>query len=95
MSKEILIFEDIGIEKNKFYRHKIPIQILRKYQYLTRFILVEKTISTLLVTFIYHKVKPLHIMLLKRSAYGNSYDQKTKWMYFLIEDGDFKQKIKT
>ena len=35
-----------------------------------------------------HKVKPLHIMLPKTSAYVKSYDGQTKWMYFLIEDDD-------
>ena len=33
-----------------------------------------------------HKVKPLNIMLPKRSAYVKRYDGKTKWMYFLIEN---------
>ena len=32
------------------------------------------------------KVKPLHIMLPKTSAYVKSYDGHTKWMYFLIDD---------
>ena len=38
------------------------------------------------------KVKPLHIMLPKTSAYVKSYDGKTKWMYFLIEDDDLLEK---
>ena len=33
-----------------------------------------------------HKVKPLHIRLLKTSGYVKGYDGQTKWMYFLIED---------
>ena len=33
-----------------------------------------------------HKVKPLHIMLPKTSAYVKSYDGQTKWMYFFITD---------
>ena len=32
-----------------------------------------------------HKVKPLHIMLPKASAYVKSYDEQTKWMYFLLK----------
>ena len=36
-SKEILMFRDIEIEKNNFYRHEDPIfskiQIMKKYQY--------------------------------------------------------------
>ena len=34
------------------------------------------------------KVKPLHIMLPKTSAYVKSYDGQTKWTYFLIEVDD-------
>ena len=33
-----------------------------------------------------NKVKQLNIMLLKTSAYVESYDGQTKWMYFLIDD---------
>ena len=32
-----------------------------------------------------HKVKPLHIMLPKVSAYVKGYDGLTKWMYFLLK----------
>ena len=35
-----------------------------------------------------NKVKSLHIMLPKTSAYVKSYDRQTKWIYFLIEDDD-------
>ena len=42
-----------------------------------------------------HKVKPLHIILSKTSAYVKCYDGKTKWMYFLIEDDDLLEKHKT
>ena len=31
-------------------------------------------------------------MLLKTSAYVKTYDEQTKWMYFLIEDDDFLEK---
>ena len=54
MDIEILTLWDIEIEKNKFYCHKSPflkeMQILRKYWYLTRFLLMKKTINTLLIT---------------------------------------------
>ena len=33
-----------------------------------------------------YKIKPLNIMLPKTDAYVKSYDGKTKWTYFLIED---------
>ena len=34
----------------------------------------------------YYKIKPLSVILPKMSAYVKSYDDGTKWMYFLIED---------
>ena len=42
-----------------------------------------------------HKVKPLHIMLPKTSAYVKRYGRQTKWMYFLIEDDELLQKYIT
>ena len=41
----------------------------------------------------YQKVKLLHIMLLKTSAYVKSYDGQTKWIYFFIEDDDLLKNI--
>ena len=38
------------------------------------------------------KVKSLHIMLPKTSAYVKSYDGQTKWKYFLIEDNNLLEK---
>ena len=34
-------------------------------------------------------------MFQKTSAYVKSYDRKTKWMYFLIEDDDLLEKYNT
>ena len=34
-------------------------------------------------------------MLPKTSAYVNSYDRQTKWMYFLIEDNELLKKHNT
>ena len=42
-----------------------------------------------------NKVEPLHIMLPNTSAYVKSYDGKTKWMCFLIEDDDLLEKYNT
>ena len=42
-----------------------------------------------------HKVKPLHIMPPKTSAYEKSYDAQTKWMYFLFGDDELLQKYNT
>ena len=41
------------------------------------------------------KVKSLHIMLPKTSAYVKSYDGQTKWKYFLIEDNNLLEKHNT
>ena len=35
-----------------------------------------------------HKIKSLHVILPKTGAYVKSYDEQTKWMYFLIKDND-------
>ena len=37
-----------------------------------------------------YKVKSLHIVLPKTSAYVKSYDWQPKWMYFLIKDDNRK-----
>ena len=42
-----------------------------------------------------HKLKPSYIMLLKTTTSVKSYDGKTKWMYFLIEDDDLLKKYNT
>ena len=39
-----------------------------------------------------HNAKPSHIMLPKASAYVKSYDGRTKWMCFFIEDDDLLEK---
>ena len=59
------------------------------YYYLTRFLLVEKN-YTFVIGYLYddYKIQPLHILLRKMSAYVKSYDDQTKWMYFLIKDDD-------
>ena len=93
MGKKNLTFVYIEIEKNKFYRNKTLISLkdinIQK-------ILVSNNISfgeknyRYFIGYLYkdHKVKPLHIMLPKTSAYVKSYDGQSKWMnYLLIEDG--------
>ena len=41
------------------------------------------------------KVKALHIMLPKTSAYVKGYHGQTKWMYFFIKDDDLLEKYNT
>ena len=43
----------------------------------------------------YHKVKTLHKVFPKTSAYVKSYDGQTKCMCFLIEDDDLLEKYNT
>ena len=58
--------------------------------------MVKNIINTLLVTCIMIiKVKPLHMILPKKSVYVKSYDGRTKWMHFLIEDDDLLEKYNT
>ena len=42
-----------------------------------------------------NKFMPLHIMLPKPSACVKSYNEQTKWIYFLIEDDDLVEKYNT
>ena len=81
MGKETWTFRDIKIEKNKFYRNKIYVPL--------RDVDIEKVLISTKIFFggnknfigylyIDHKVKPLHIMLPKTSAYVKAYDGQTK-----------------
>ena len=42
-----------------------------------------------------HKVKPLHIVFPKATAYVKSYNGQTKWMCFFIENDDLLEKYNT
>ena len=85
MGKEILTFRNIEIEKNKFYRNKTPIFLkdvdIEKVLVSNKISFGEKSYKY----FIGYLYKPIHVMLLKTSAYVKSYDGQTKWMYFLTE----------
>ena len=97
MGEEILTFGNIEIEKSRIYRYKSPI-CLKDVD--TEKVLVSNKTSSgeknykNFVSYLYndHKVKPLNIMLPKTIAYVKSYDGKTKWMYFLIENDDLLEK---
>ena len=100
MGKEILTFRDIEIENNKFYRNKIPIFLkdtdIEKVLLSNKIYFGEKSYKYF-IGYLYnnHKVKPLYIMLPKTNAYVKSYNEQTKWMYFLIEDDDLLEKYNT
>ena len=63
------------------------------YKYLTIFFPAKKIINTLFDYLYDYKIKPLSIMLLKRSTYVKNYDAQTKRMYFLIEDDNLLKKF--
>ena len=97
MGEEILTFGDIEIETKKFYHHQSPI-LLKNVD--IEEVLVSNKISSGEKNYKYffgylyndYKVKPLHIMLSKTSAYIKSSDGQTKWMYFLVQDDDLLEK---
>ena len=90
MNKEILTFEDIEIEQNRFYHHKRPVPLrhvdIDKVLVSNRISFGEKNYKYF-IGYLYNdnRVTSLHIMLPKTSIYVKSYDEQTKWMYFLIE----------
>ena len=100
MNKEILTFGNIEIEKNRFCRPKTPIFLkdvdIEKVLVSNKISFGEKNYKYF-IGYLYndHKVRPLHIMLPKTSAFVKSYDGRTKWVYFLIEDDDLLEKCNT
>ena len=100
MGREILTFDNIEIEKNKFYRNKTPIFLsdvnIEKALVSHKISFGEKNYKYF-IGYLYndHKVKPFHIMLPKTSAHVKSRDGQTKWMYFLIEGNDLLEKYNT
>ena len=99
MGKEVLTFDHIKTEKNKFYRHKT---IILEDVHVEKVLVSNKIYFgeenyKFFIGYLYnnHKVKPLHIVLTKTSSYVKSYDGQTKLMYFLIEDDDLLEKYNT
>ena len=87
MGKEILTSGNIRVEK-KSYCHKgcVPLRDadIEKVLLSNKISLGEKNYKYFIgYLFNDHKVKPLHIMLPKTSAYVKIYDGQTKWMHFL------------
>ena len=77
MGKEIVTFGNIEIEKNKFYCHRTPIFLedvdIEKVLISSKIYFGEKNYKYL-IGYLYNgnKVKPLYIMLPKRSTYVKS-----------------------
>ena len=85
MGKKILRFDNIDIEKNTFYLRKTTILQFG-----------EKSDKDF-IGYLYdnYKIKPLHIMLPKTSAYVKNYSEQTKQKYFLIEGNDLLEEYHT
>ena len=100
MSKEILTFLNIEIEKNKFFHNKASIFFkdvdIDKVLVSNKFSFGNKNYQYF-IGYLYYdkKVKSLLIMLPKTSTYVKMYDGQTKRMYFLIEDDDLLEKYST
>ena len=97
MSKEIIAFGNIEIEKRKFYHRKnlillgdvdinnIPISnMVSSGEKMYKYFIGYKDDD--------YKIKPLHIMFPKTSAYAKGYDGETKWMNVCIKDNDLLKK---
>ena len=69
---------------------------MRNYKYLTRFLLIKKNYKYFFI-YLYggSNVRPLNVILPRTSSYVKSYDGQTKYIYFLIEDGDLLGKYTT
>ena len=100
MGKNILMFGSIETKKKQFYRHKTPILggdvDIQKALASNKIAFDEKN-HKYFIGYLYnnHKVRLLHIMLLKTSAYEKNYDGQNKCMYFLNEDDGFLEKYNT
>ena len=100
MGKKFLAFGDIEIEKNEFYPNKILIPLrnvdIEKVSVSNKISFCEKYYKYF-IGYLYNdkKVKPLHIIIPKTSAYVKSFDGQTNWMYVLIEDDDLLKKYNT
>ena len=98
MSKEILTFGDIEIEKKTFFT-ALRLLFLKdtdteKVLASCKIFFSEKSYNYF-IDYLYNdnKVKPSHITLSKKSAEVKRCDGKTKWMYSLIEDDVFLKNI--
>ena len=86
MSKKNLTFGNIEIEENKFYHHKIPTFLgdvdIEKALVSNKIYFGEKSYKCF-IGYLYndHKLKPLHIMLHKTSAYVKINDGQNRWSF--------------
>ena len=97
MGKEILTIGNTENEKNKYYQYKslFPLRDvdIEKVLVSNKIYFSERNYKYF-IGYLYndHKVKLLHIVLPKTSAFVKRCDGQTKWMHDLIEDGDLLEK---
>ena len=90
MDKECIIFADNEIEKPKFHHHinyKNPTVADIDYILISNKIFFGEKNYKYLIGYMYddYKIKSLHIVLLKTSAYVKSCDSKTTWLIFQLK----------
>ena len=99
MVKEIITFGGIEIDKHKSNCYKSPIFLedvnIEKVLVSNKISSDEKNYKYFFVYLYDYKVTPLHKMLPRSSVYGKSFDGKTKWIYFLIENDELLEKCNT
>ena len=101
MGKENLMFRGNEVENDTFYRYKRPIFLedadIKNVLISDKISFCEKKNYKHFIAYLHddYRIKPLHIMLLKTCAYVRSYDTKTKWVYFLIENDNLLKKYNT
>ena len=100
IGKEIVTFGNIEIEKTIFYLNRTPTfpkdVDIEKVLVSNKISFGEKNCNYF-IGYLHNdnKVKPLHIMFIKTSAFIKRYDGQTKWMQFLIENDDLLKKYNT
>ena len=96
MAKEISAFGESKFKKKTNCPTLVPLinADIQKLLVSNKISLCEKNYKYF-IGYLYsdNKVKPLHIMLPKRSPYVKSYDGQTKWMYYFIEEDDLLKNI--
>ena len=93
MVKEVITFGDTEVKKNKFQHCKnlvLSEDVDNKNMQVSTMVSSGEKINKYFIGYKDddHKIKPLRIMLWKRSAYVKRYVGETKWMYFLIKDDE-------
>ena len=97
MIEDVITFGDIEFEKHKFHRYKCPLLLedvdIDNVLVSNKISFGEKTINTLLFTFMMIVKLSHYINLPEMCVYVKRYDGETKCMHFLIVDDDLLEKL--